>query len=399
MDVIKKIGSRKILTQRPASGAPAPRRGRTEERLAKAFVSKRQVPVALWSAPHNLDANLVHMAFPFDALPRFTYSKKVPRDTNGKATPIHLAFSLAGTPYDLTILPATIREKGNTRSYLPGLKEELIEAVLRKWFSQGAGVTADNAAGIFFTLYDLRRELMRSNHTYSFDQLKLGLNILCGAHMTVKTKDHAIAGGGLLTSVLWDIDKATGPESRRRCLCVFHPEVFRMISFTSPAGVDYGTFMACRSGFSRWLLRWLCLMPDTRDQAMILRLSDLLSLGILKNRRFRDNVASVRQGLDELAAMEIIRTDYEMEKVLDGRRIVDAEIRIEAESRLSHIRHVFETERRKLGYIRLINHTGGFKGEVFPETSFQFRPFFSDPKIRELVEENIKLKQALKEKI
>lgn len=399
MDVIKKIGSRNSIIQRPTPAPHAPRRSRAEGRLAKAFLSKRPVSATLWSAPHNIDPDLVHMSAPFDVLPRFTYSKKVARDASGHANPVNLSFSLGSVPYELSIQPAVIPNGSGTRSFLPGLKEELIETVLRRWFAQGAGVVVDNSAGVFFTLYDLRRELMRSNHTYSFDQLKMGLLILCGAQLTVKTKERSIARGGILTSVLWDIDKAKGPESRRRCLCVFHPEVFRMVSSTSPAGVDYETFMACRSGFSRWFYRWLCLVPVEKDHPAVLRLSDLLPLGILKNRRFRDNMASVRQALDELAAMEIIRTDYEVKKILDGKRITDAEIRIEAESRLSHIRHVFETERRKLGYIRLINHTGGFEGEACPETSFQLRPFFSDPKIRELVEENIRLKKALKEKI
>ena len=408
MDVIKKIATRNIITQLtpPASSSPrseridSGRRSREEDRLARAFTSKRQTRVTLWSAPHNLNPDLVHMACPFDVLPRFSYSKKVSRDPNGHAEPVHLSFSLAGTPYDLTILPATIPEKEGLCSHLPGLKEELIEAVLRKWFAQGAGVAADNTAGVFFTLYDLRRELMRSNHTYSFEQLKLGLKILCGSQMTVKTKGRSVAQGGILTAIVWNIDKTTsGPKSRRRCLCVFHPEVHRMISETTPAGIDHAAFMACRSGFSRWLLRWLCLMPQNHDQTIVLGLGELLSLGILKNRRFRDNMATVRQGLDELAAMEIIRTDYEMEKVLEGRRIVDAEIRIEAESHLRHIRHSFETERRKLGYSRLINHTSGFEELANPEAPSKRRHFFSDPKIRELIEENIKLKKALKEKI
>ena len=364
-------------------------------------------PAELWSASKNRNIDLVHMTFPYDAIPKYHYSKKVIRDYSGHIMPVLKEFHLCGCRFKVKIIPALIRRKTGNGSYLPGLKEELIETVLRRWFSQGRGIVDNKSPGVCFTLYELRRELMRLNHTYSFQQLKTGLEVLGGTSLIIKSKSRSFAKSGILKSVTWNAgNQNKGPESRFPCLCFFHPEVYGTVLSREPAGISYSSLMACKSGFSRWLLKWICLVPytgtggDPWDCSYTLQFSDIVPLQILNSVRFRDNLTSAQRSMDELVAMKLIRGNYQVKKIRKGRIITDAVFSFKADARLEMIRKTFETERKKLNYLALLNPSGGTSyAESSEGPAFHDRPFLSDPKIRKLMQENKRLKEALKEKI
>ena len=121
----------------------------------------------------------------YDAVTNYIIGK----DKKGHSLqPIEREFAHKGTKYRAIIRPARVKDgEGAYIDMLPGQREEFVEDALRKLAADGLGRASGEQIGVCVTLYQLKKELDRTGHTYSYRQLREALDILtlCSMELVV----------------------------------------------------------------------------------------------------------------------------------------------------------------------------------------------------------------------
>lgn len=130
----------------------------------------------------------------YDAIPKyFLGNSSKPVD----AEPVERSFMFGGETHTVTIFPAKVKDKnGVYKNRLPGEREKIIHNLLRKMSTSQSHVRflLDDTAGIVFTLYQLRKELKRTGHVCSLEQISEALEVCNQTNMIIKTADGKING-------------------------------------------------------------------------------------------------------------------------------------------------------------------------------------------------------------
>jgi NCAIR mutase (PurE)-related protein len=120
------------------------------------------------SATTEKTTNTIHL---YDIAPKFTYNRRE-RDVSESAFD-RRAMKVANEEYEVEVQAARIKRDGGEEVLIyPGEREECIEDSLRKLATSGNGVFLNGEAGVRFSLYQLKQDLDRHNHTYSWPQLR-----------------------------------------------------------------------------------------------------------------------------------------------------------------------------------------------------------------------------------
>ena len=136
----------------------------------------------------------------YDFIPKYHWGK-VERVNGTFLKSLDREFECRGMRYQVTIQPASLKDKnGEEKYYYPSKREELVEDALRKFAVEGQGLFLDDAAGVTFTLHQLQQELASNGHTYSKDQIKDALLICAKTNLTVTSQD----GSAILVSSLFE---------------------------------------------------------------------------------------------------------------------------------------------------------------------------------------------------
>ncbi|HEX8369571.1 MAG TPA: hypothetical protein VF604_13590, partial [Pyrinomonadaceae bacterium] len=125
----------------------------------------------------------------YDFIPKYHWGK-VERVNGTFLKSLDREFECRGMRYQVTIQPASLKDKnGEEKYYYPSKREELVEDALRKFAVEGQGLFLDDAAGVTFTLHQLQQELASNGHSYSKDQIKDALLICAKTNLTVTSED------------------------------------------------------------------------------------------------------------------------------------------------------------------------------------------------------------------
>jgi len=249
---------------------------------------------------------------------------------------IERQFECRGSAYRLSIDPAKIKDSdGIVRDYFPGVAEELVEDALRKLAVDGHGLFLDDQAAVTFTLYELQKELSKTGHTYSLEQIKKALMVCVGTtiHLTTQNgetifSDHLFETVGLNTREDWK-----GQGKKTKAFVRFNSLVTKSIREGSWRQFNYEVSMRFKSVVSRQLNKR---MSHHFTQAHLsvsysIRLSTMLrDFGLTTYTYVRDNLRHVTKALDEMVTKRVIRS-YDIQNIYDADRknkLIDALIEI-----------------------------------------------------------------------
>lgn len=267
----------------------------------------------------------------YDFIPKYVWGK-VERESGKYLQPLTRPFVHKGTPYEITIKPASVKGRdGVFRHFFPSKREELVEDALRKLACEGGGLFLDDQAGVAFTLYRLRRELEERGHGYKLAEIKEALYILSETHLELTAGDGQIVMKanmfqtlGLHTQEDW---KGTGQKTR--AFARFNPLVTKAIQSMAFRRLNYAKAMSFTNVIARQLYKR---MSHHYKQASLTTTYDILlstiirDFGLTTYSEIRNNLRDVVKALEEMKARNVI-LNFKIEKLIDLQqrgKLVDA---------------------------------------------------------------------------
>lgn len=125
----------------------------------------------------------------YDFLPKVYYGKG--KSSKESLPVITRHFESNGQERVLEIYPAQVKDHktGETTYHYLGKREEIVEDVLRKLVVEGNGIYLDGQLGLKFSVYQVRKELEKHNHTLSFVEVIESLRILAFTRFELRHPD------------------------------------------------------------------------------------------------------------------------------------------------------------------------------------------------------------------
>jgi hypothetical protein len=268
----------------------------------------------------------------YDAIPKYIWSR-VKRDENGFLPTLKRKFKHKNHEYEVQIRPARLFNKeGEEKHYYPGIREEIVEDALRKIATEGRIERVDGEPkknlGIVFTLYELKKELERTGHSYNNTQIKealricsrTGLTVICHSKGgSIEVDENMFPRLALATRSEWDKDK-------QRAHVEFNSLVTKSIEKRTYRQINYERSMKLSSSLARWLHKR---MSHNYKQAQSFQNVYTISLitiirdsGMTAYKRLSDSKKYVMKSIDELMKLDVIyKCDEEVTK--DGKKLAD----------------------------------------------------------------------------
>ena len=271
----------------------------------------------------------------YDFCPKYVYWRSE-RVSDKFLDRIEREFECRGSGYRLSIDPAKIKDSdGVVRDYFPGVAEELVEDALRKLAVDGHGLFLDDQAAVTFTLYELQKELSKTGHTYSLEQIKKALMVCVGTtiHLTTQSgdtvfSDHLFETVGLNTREDWK-----GQGKKTKAFVRFNSLVTKSIKEGSWRQFNYEISMRFKHVVSRQLNKRMShhfTQAHLATPYNILLSTMLRDFGLTTYSYVRDNLRHVTKALDEMVGKRVIRS-YEVKNIYDADRknkLIDALIEL-----------------------------------------------------------------------
>ena len=285
----------------------------------------------------------------YDAIPKYVWRSQK-RNATGNLQPLEREFVHKKNNYIVIIQPASIKQKdGNFIDIHPGQREELVEDALRKLACTGHGTFLDDHASVTFTLYQLQQELKKMGHTYNLNEIKEAITVCAKSNMELKTKD----GQALFISTFFDTvglktqEDWKGFGKKTTAYIRFNPLVTESIKARSYRLLNYDKSMSYRRVLARWMHKRLShnyIQASLREPYTIKLLTIIRDSGVNKYPSIRNNIVKVTEALDEMKEKQIL-SSFEMEKILDGRKIIDAKFTLYPHP--SFVSEVVKSNKRK----------------------------------------------------
>ncbi len=268
----------------------------------------------------------------YDAVPKYFASKKrmAAMRENGKYLgSLKRHFKHRGRDYQAIIRPARTEAKdGSEKEYYPSWREELVEEALKKIAcDESNGVYLNDAAGVEFTLYELRQELKIRGHAMHFDDLLTSLRICRGAGMIITGKKEDFEVNAPIFPVLMIANRREwerNPE-RTRCYVQFHPLITHSINQLAYRQLDYVKFMKCKRQLARWFHKRLShnyLQASLIDPYRIKMSTVVRDSALVNAQETRHKMRYINESLDELKDKEVL-LHYAKEPIMGKRRKIE----------------------------------------------------------------------------
>ena len=209
----------------------------------------------------------------WDSVPRYTVSRqqmdKIRKD-KGFLDLYQVEFLYRGATLRTIIQAARILDEktGKSKDYYPSANEELIEDALRKIAADQQNAFFDKSnfrSGVVFTLYMLREELKKRNHTRSYQEIVLSLHILARSTIEIRAVGSSSKGGeGFAVSAYLSGLSAVSKnrfddDPKAKWVVQFHPLVTQSIDALTYRQFNYAQMMSHRTQLARWLHKQLSL--------------------------------------------------------------------------------------------------------------------------------------------
>ena len=258
----------------------------------------------------------------YDAVPKYYTNKRQmaemregPEGREIYLPTLEREFRHRNVTYRLEINPARVRDSDSIiKEYYPSEQEEIVEEALRKIASDRLnGVYLGNSASVQFTMYELRKELLRRKHAMSHTQLQRSLLICRSAGRRIERKDgekEVVLDSSIFPTVMISNRKDWKADPKNaQCYVQFNPLMTASIEALTYRQFDYETLMSYKYQLSRWLHKRL--YHNYVNAGMLnsynIRLSTIRrDSGLLNNARVSQDIKYLDRTLAELSEKNII---------------------------------------------------------------------------------------------
>jgi len=287
----------------------------------------------MWEVPSRVRSNMVAL---YDLAPRFTLGSSDNKE--GRKDILERDFSFGGVRYRITLKPTRMKEDdGRQVDRLLTDREQIVEEVIRRLAcdrgrlslyetaaARGRGAIRSQFNIRFsFSLHEVRQELARVKHTYSFQEIVKSIILLNEVRITIQDLDSR--GSPLLSAPAFPVMamRREGDEGAQTYV-EFNPLVAEAIRSLSFQQVDYETLMKVRDPVARWLLKRLHVqMASTKQPVQKISANEIRrDSGMSEWAKSRDMFARVCRAVKLLVEHDVI-DNLEIKRVKEGKKIVD----------------------------------------------------------------------------
>ena len=247
----------------------------------------------------------------YDAMPKIFASPKemaARRKKNGGQflDTLTRSFKHRQVEYVLTIRPARLPTKnGDEREFYPTKREDLIEQTLRQMATNPTnGIYLGGDLAVQFSMSDLRRELERTGHGMTYENVMQGLQVNNRTTTSLATKE----GDNVISSTIFPTLMHASREQWEKnpvdtkCYVKFHPLVTLSVEEFTNRHMNYDAQMRLKRTLSHYLYRRISHLYRQADfhKPYSIRLSTLVYDSKLLNSTYpSDNLKQVRLTLQE----------------------------------------------------------------------------------------------------
>ena len=254
----------------------------------------------------------------YDFLPKIYYGKG--KSSKESLPVITRHFESNGQERVLEIYPAQIKDHktGETTYHYLGKREEIVEDVLRKLVVEGNGVYLDGQLGLKFSIYQVRKELEKHNHTLSFGEVIESLRILAFARFELRQPDKK---RGIVFSP-FDNCGYEGEEDEITTFVIFSKIVTEGINNLKFRLYDYERVMQYKNVIARHLHKRMSYFFTQASITHIytIKLSTIIrDFGLTEQKRVQTNLIDVEKALKEMIEKDVL-INYEVEKIWNEKK-------------------------------------------------------------------------------
>lgn len=230
-------------------------------------------------------------------------------------------FECRSKRYKLVIHPSGIidEKSGEHKYFYPGIREEIVEDVLRKMLIEKGGLFLDDNLGMTFSIHQIREELREIKHSMSYYDVKKALHILKKTTYELISADKKVK---FMFSPLTALG-LSGTEDETETFVVFSPLVTESIKNLTYRLYNYRQVMTYKSVIARQLHKR---MAHHYTQASIstkytIGLTTIIrDFGLTPQSSLGKNLSKVQKALDEMTTSKAnVILDYALDKVCDVR--------------------------------------------------------------------------------
>lgn len=274
------------------------------------------------------DARFTNTVDLWDIAPRFVfYTDKDARAAGKYLSSVEREFLHGGNAYRLILKPARIRRDGKEIEEYPGEREQLVEEVIRKLAVEPGRLhlRERDQVAMSFSLYEIREELARRNHSFRTAEIKEALQILRHAEIEISRVDVSANGQDDVTSI---VATSTFPQitfkekgkDLSESFIQFNWFVAQALKHLRFRLMNYEVVMTLRDPIARWLYKRLHHTAVYGQGGVEIQEITAVEIhrdcGLADRARFRDVLRRIGQSVDLLKAEGIIAS-YEGVDVLE----------------------------------------------------------------------------------
>ena len=255
----------------------------------------------------------------YDFLPKYVWGKSN-RIQERFLESIERDFECRGKKYSLTVHPARVKTKsGVQKEYYLSKKEEIVEDALRKIAIFGEAIYLDKKIGMSFSIYQLQKELKKSGHSFSRQQIVESLNILANTKivLTCHDDDQVWTFSPIETLGFKGINEETHTFVR------FSALVTKSIDENTFRLYDYQKVMSYKNVIARQLHKRIShhFTQANFAQSYDIMLTTLLrDFGLKPAASLHSNLEDVKEALEEMKSLGTIMSYSIGEPTLDAER-------------------------------------------------------------------------------
>jgi hypothetical protein len=273
----------------------------------------------------------------WDVAPRCVFRKQAELRDGQYLKTIEREFVYGSQLYRLTLYPARFKRGGKAVEEYPGEMEQLVEEVIRKLAVKGNRLdyNSKNEVGITFKVFDVRKELERTNHKVSHNDVVEALHVLHKSVVEIQRVDTTPEGETIVKvasgSAFPQLRLAEKGAEDTSITVQFNWMVSEALMRLDFRQIDYETVMSMKGPIERWLYKKI-----THD--ILYHGGDLLihevkaseiveGCGITIRSRQRDTLRRIPDAVEALKAHGVI-DEYVATDIKDGRKKVDIDYKL-----------------------------------------------------------------------
>lgn len=319
----------------------------------------KSLQLALFELMDTSDSDYSNTIELYDALPKYVWAGT--EADNSENSVITRQLKSRGVVYTVKIKPAVIERKaadGSIYSTLvyPGSREEIVEEALRKIAVMGNSFESpdDKEVGVFFTVSQLRKELARTKHSYSAQEVLEALDVMSSSLLEcslggAKGSPRDAYRGNLLAK-LAIVSRDEYLDGNARCFATFHPLVTHGIKTQNFRLYDYGISMTLKSDLARYMYKrmshyWTQASLENPYTPNLVSFLESSPRGL--SDRMKENLRAMRNALTSLASKDVIlpKWDEEVIKAVHDKRVT-TDVKLKIYPSASFIKHMMKANKR-----------------------------------------------------